>query len=63
MQNYYVDLKLDNQDNIDTDYYIGQAHALRAEALADFGASVSAWFKNLKAKMFARQSFLSQASV
>ena len=63
MQNYYVDLKLDKHDNIDTDYYIGQAHALRGEALAEYGKSISTWFKNLKAKMFARQRFLNQASV
>ncbi|GGK62571.1 RSP_7527 family protein [Amphritea balenae] len=63
MQNYYVDIKLDKHDNIDTDYYIGQAHTLRGEALAELGTSISSWFKNLKAKMFARQGFIHQASV
>ncbi|MBQ0756656.1 MAG: hypothetical protein KBT66_11350 [Amphritea sp.] len=59
MQNYDINLKLDQHDNIDTDYYIGQAHALRGEALAELGASISAWFKNRKATMFAKQSFKS----
>lgn len=59
MQNYDINLKLDQHDNIDTDYYIGQAHALRGEALAELGASISAWFKNRKATMLAKQSFKS----
>ncbi len=59
MQNYDLKIKLDQHDNIDTNYYIDQAHALRAEALAELGTSISAWFKNRKATMFAKQSFKS----
>ena len=57
MQNYYVNLKLDQHDNLDTDYYISQAHTLRGEAIAELGASIATWFKNRKAKMFTKQSF------
>jgi len=62
MQNYYVDIKLDKHDNIDTNYYIGQAHTLRGEALAEFGKTASAFFKGLTAKMFAKQRFNSTRS-
>ena len=67
MQNYYVQIKLDKQGVVDTNYYIGQAHVVRAETLANGFKILAGWIKSLKTKFFKpafqKQNFNSTRSI
>lgn len=48
MQTYEVTIELDKDGNVDTAYYIQQAHTLRAQAMAEGVQALKQWFKGLK---------------